>query len=306
MKGKEEYDVSTILSLGKWLGIVFPKSQIIDFNFLRSREFLSFSKEKILRFLFSAINKSNGEVEPDNTKVVSPFHMNRFYIGRGNNYMLVRSVIKQRWWWSMNDSENFYKVNFLWTQWRKNKHLCILDTKKKVTNSSMNELKKQVEDEYTNESSNDQDDKSQTGESQEDYFKCKIYNRLEDNFHLSNKKALFWNMTGYYKSINKNPWDALPVTFHIDNGLDDLEYSKFLEYHRKLEDEIRRKTINKTNVLEKRQKEELKLKKMRKMTGKTHKHAKSDPSDSESSFSDISEDSASEDESSDDEFKIPK
>ena len=206
----------------------------------------------------------------------------------------------------MNDSENFYKVNFLWTQWRKNKHLWILDTKKKVTNSSMNQLKKQIEDEYTNESSNDQDDKSQTGESQEDYFKCKIYNRLEDNFHLSNKKALFWNMTGYYKSINKNPWDALPVTFHIDNGLDDLEYSKFLEYHRKLEDEIRRKTINKTNVLEKRRKEELKLKKMRKMTGKTHKHAKSDPSDSESSFSDISEDSASEDESSDDEFKIPK
>jgi hypothetical protein len=25
-------------------------------------------------------------------------------------------------------------------------------------------------------------------------FNTKIYNRLEDNFHLSNKKALFWNM----------------------------------------------------------------------------------------------------------------
>lgn len=88
----------------------------------------------------------------------------------------------------MNDTENFFKVNFIWTQWRKNKHLCILDAKKKVTSSAMNELKKTVEEEYTNESSNDQDDsKSQTGDSQEDYFKCKIYNRLEDNFHLSNK-----------------------------------------------------------------------------------------------------------------------
>jgi len=130
IKGKEEYDVPAILTLGKPLGICFSKSQIIDHNFLRSREFLSFSKEKILRYLYSVINKSNGEVEPDNTKVVSPFHMNRFFIGRGNNYMLVRSVIKQRWWWSMNDTENFFEVNFLWTQWRKNKHLAILDTKK--------------------------------------------------------------------------------------------------------------------------------------------------------------------------------
>jgi len=38
------------------------------------------------------------------------------------------------------------------------------------------------------------------GETKKDHFKFKIYNRLEDNFHLSNKKALFWNISEYYKS----------------------------------------------------------------------------------------------------------
>lgn len=129
IKSKDDYDIPAIINLGKLLGIIYPKTQIVDHNFLRSREFLSFSKEKILRYLYSAINKSNGNIEPDNSKSIAPFHQNRFYVGRGNNYILVRSVIKQRWWWSMNESENFFNINFLWTQWRKNKHLCILDTK---------------------------------------------------------------------------------------------------------------------------------------------------------------------------------
>ena len=59
VKSKDDYDIPSILSLGKPLGIIYPKTQIIDHNFLRSREFLSFSKEKILRYLYSAINKSN-------------------------------------------------------------------------------------------------------------------------------------------------------------------------------------------------------------------------------------------------------
>lgn len=137
----------SILNSGKPLGIVFPKTQIIDLSFLRSREFLSFSKEKILRYLYNVINKNNGEMEPDSYKAQSSFHMNKFYIGKGNNSILVRTVFKQRWWWSMNDCDNFYDVNFLWTQWRRNKNLCILDTKHPVTKQAMLDLKKQVEEE---------------------------------------------------------------------------------------------------------------------------------------------------------------
>ena len=41
---------------------------------------------------------------------------------------------------------------------------------------------------------------------------------MEANHHLSNKYALFYNMTNYYKSIGFNPFDVLPLTFHIRNG----------------------------------------------------------------------------------------
>jgi hypothetical protein len=129
MKGKEDYDMPTIISWGKILGIIYSRTQIVDHNFLRSREFLSFSKEKILKYLYSAINKSNGNIEPDNSKSVNQFRQYRFYVAKGNNGILVRSVIKQRWWWSMNSKENFHTANFVWTQWRKNIHLCILETK---------------------------------------------------------------------------------------------------------------------------------------------------------------------------------
>ena len=43
-----------------------------------------------------------------------------------------------------------------------------------------------------------------------------IYNRLEDNFHLANKKALFMNISSYYRMLGVDPFDvAIPLTFHI-------------------------------------------------------------------------------------------
>lgn len=39
---------------------------------------------------------------------------------------------------------------------------------------------------------------------------------MEDNFHLSNKKALFINIVQYYTDLKQNPYElAIPLTFHI-------------------------------------------------------------------------------------------
>jgi hypothetical protein len=57
--------------------------------------------------------------------------------------------------------------------------------------------------------------------------KLRVYNRLEDNFHLSNKKALFFNMTQYYKQLKEDPFEVLPLTFHIEHGIRDPEFDKF-------------------------------------------------------------------------------
>ena len=43
-----------------------------------------------------------------------------------------------------------------------------------------------------------------------------IYNRLEDNYHLSNKKALFLNVSTYYRAMGINPFEvAIPLTFNV-------------------------------------------------------------------------------------------
>jgi hypothetical protein len=63
----------------------------------------------------------------------------------------------------------------------------------------------------------------------------KIYNRLEFNQHLNNKKALFLNMRNYYTYCCDGEYevfDTLPLTFHIKNGQNDPEYYRFEEYYK--------------------------------------------------------------------------
>lgn len=50
----------------------------------------------------------------------------------------------------------------------------------------------------------------------------RLYNRLEFNQHLNNKKALYINMKNYYKlDSTLNVFDTLPITFHIKEGESD-------------------------------------------------------------------------------------
>jgi hypothetical protein len=35
---------------------------------------------------------------------------------------MVRNIMKQRWWWYLNNEKaDFEDVNFIWTQWRRQK-----------------------------------------------------------------------------------------------------------------------------------------------------------------------------------------
>lgn len=125
-------------------------------------------------------------------------------------------------------------------------------------------------------------------------------------------------MWEYYKSMEKSPWNALPVTFHIENGLSDPEFSRFLNYFQRLEVEIQNRTIFKTQELSKRKWEEESKKKIEKKerakeraneraTKKGKRVAKPVISSSEDeSISDYDSDEDSDEDSEDDEFKIPK
>lgn len=69
------------------------------------------------------------------------------------------------------------------------------------------------------------------------FHSFKLHNHLENNFNLSNKKGMFYNMRYYYTSIQENVFDHLPVTFHIQNGLKDNEYKNFLDFYNKKNEE---------------------------------------------------------------------
>jgi len=54
-----------------------------------------------------------------------------------------------------------------------------------------------------------------------------LCNHLENNYHLSNKKALYYNMKTYYENTGKEWFHFLPLTFHIKDGVSDKEFQRF-------------------------------------------------------------------------------
>ena len=46
----------------------------------------------------------------------------RCHVGKGNNQMLIKSLLKMRWWWNiveLKNYENIPNLNFMWTQLKK-------------------------------------------------------------------------------------------------------------------------------------------------------------------------------------------
>ena len=58
-------------------------------------------------------------------------------------------------------------------------------------------------------------------------FPLKLYNKLEQNKQLTNKKGVFVNMRKYYESLGQDPFKVLPLTFHTQQGVNDPEFRKF-------------------------------------------------------------------------------
>ncbi|CAD8105721.1 unnamed protein product [Paramecium primaurelia] len=83
------------------------------------------------------------------------------------------------------------------------------------------------------------DIKSLCTNQRQDSKNFRMHNHMEDNWHLGNKKALFYNMKHYYQIIREDYNKLLPVTFHVQKGVNDIEYQKFLEYFNRRTEEIK-------------------------------------------------------------------
>ena len=53
---------------------------------------------------------------------------------------------------------------------------------------------------------------------------------MSQNFIIGNKKALLYTMREYYENCGENVFDYLPLSFHINKGVNDDEFSRFLSY----------------------------------------------------------------------------
>ena len=51
-----------------------------------------------------------------------------------------------------------------------------------------------------------------------------IYGKLEYNYQIANKKALFHNLRKYYVSRGQNIFDFVPKTFHVHTSVADRSF----------------------------------------------------------------------------------
>ena len=96
-------------------------------------------KEKYYREFLAKINKSNNFENKFPNATFTPY---KYYIGKGNNSILVRAALKTRFWWSMGDYDEWGDYQFLWTQWKSNKILDCIKPFKEVKETSDKENKR--------------------------------------------------------------------------------------------------------------------------------------------------------------------
>jgi len=162
--------------------------------------------------------------------------------------------------------ENFQEHNFLWTQWKKPKHFQFLkpapappppplpkedpSPKKAKARRKKSKLRKLDHSKERSHDDHDQlkssrstskgrveeaDPQQVTAPNQNLSNTFKVYAKLENNFHLANKFALFYNMRRYYKAMSRDPFDVIPVTFHVKRGSEDPEFHKFFSFFNDIE-----------------------------------------------------------------------
>lgn len=65
------------------------------------------------------------------------------------------------------------------------------------------------------------DDKDEEKEENITSHNLITYGKHENNYHLSNKKAIFYNMKIYFEALGMDYHSQLPITYHIKEGLHD-------------------------------------------------------------------------------------
>lgn len=207
---------------------------------LKDREWVTRAREAIFKELAVLINLSNGlESLPKPTS--EPF---KYFISKGNNSKLVSQLLKSRPGWVRVKVQA--DANLVWSQRRELDFIKTLPVSQREEFSLIESGRMgltcgiryfPVESKrggIVNVKSLGYDGlvaaSSSLRLSPVVSFDCqtfKIHNRLEGNFHLTNKKALYLNMKRYFSALHEDYSTKMPVTFHLISGETDPEFAKF-------------------------------------------------------------------------------
>ena len=187
------------------------------------------------------LNLSNGiEVSsgPPNFKV---------FIGPGNNSYLVKRLMASRFWWKVVD--HIQDAHFVWTQWKDPEHIqtlpCCSTPAEPKPDQKLPQWPVVSKNFWPKAKTQDPEffglnliqkakpyrilntQKLESGD-------LKLYNRLEFNECLSNKKGLYETMKAFYDSAGQQIFNQMPLTYVIADEKD-LVFEEFLEKFMELE-----------------------------------------------------------------------
>ena len=189
-------------------------------------------------------------IQPVQEKVVY-----KYFIGKGNNSEMVRSLMAARKWWT--ETLVLSEANFIWTQWNENQVFQLLPKGENMihefdttfTCSLTYQVPVKIGENYRQVDISDlglekiKNNYSFTALKTKPFIpsKNRVYNKLEFNSYLSDKKGLLGCLTKYYEMVGQDVFNVHPVSFHVKDQ-QDPKYKKFLENFESLE---KRKSKNK-------------------------------------------------------------
>lgn len=163
-----------------------------------------------------ALQKTNGFM----CKETDEDGMFKYFLGKGNNVEVVKTVMKSRHRWKRVFSAK--SANFCWTALKKLSIIEDLPSCEKQETEiirSVSEHPLIIPQEFSCHIVPAQIITP---------IKTRMYNKLPGNSELTNKKLLFSNMFSYYTNQGVNPFSKIPVTYHISSGLQDPVFQDFL------------------------------------------------------------------------------
>ena len=231
---------------------------------MRDRDWVMKARGQLIKDLHFHMNWSNGLTVHAPKEAGFTY---KYYLGSGNNSKLVKQLMSARWWWVRVTEEEKDQANLIWTQWKEWSVItnlpCLGDihpeveatcrfsifSKTKYHPVNINNLPIHPRPVDVSPLGYELITKSSSFThmvARHSYLtpEIKIHNKIEHNYHLSNKKALYYNLVRYYKALGTDPFEYIPLTFHVKTGETDPAFAqfeeKFCEYDREVDENGKR------------------------------------------------------------------